>query len=185
MALTPVARNGQAVPVRSYARVPQSLDVPHLVQMQIDAFDWLKAEGIRELLDEVSPIEDFTQNRFELSFESHEFRQPKYTPEECRDKETTYDAPLFITTKLLVKDTQEIKEQPLFFGDLPIMTDRGTFIINGAERVVVSQLVRSPGAYFTLQTDPSTGRGLASGQAHPVPGRLAGVRDRRPATSSW
>ena len=170
MALTPVARNGQSIPVRSYARVPQSLDVPHLVQMQIDAFEWLKVVGIRELLDEVSPIEDFTQNRFELSFESHEFRQPKYTPEECRDKETTYDAPLFITTKLLVKDTQEIKEQPLFFGDLPIMTDRGTFIINGAERVVVSQLVRSPGAYFTLQTDPSTGRGLASGKLIPYRG---------------
>ena len=162
--------NGHAKKYRSYARSPSVLNVPNLVQMQVKAFEWLKTEGIGELLKEVSPIDDFTGHRFELSFEGHEFRTPKYDASQCREKESTFEAPLYITTKLLVKETQEIKEQTLFFGNLPIMTEDGTFVINGAERVVVSQLVRSPGAYFTLQSDPSTGRGLAFAKVIPYRG---------------
>jgi DNA-directed RNA polymerase subunit beta len=162
--------NGHTAKYRSYARSPSVLNVPNLVQMQVKAFEWLKTEGIGELLKEVSPIDDFTGHRFQLSFESHEFRVPKYDSSQCREKETTFEAPLYITTKLLVKETQEIKEQTLFFGNLPIMTDQGTFVINGAERVVVSQLVRSPGAYFTLNSDPSTGRGLAFAKVIPYRG---------------
>ena len=162
--------NGHAKKYRSYARSPSVLNVPNLVQMQVKAFEWLKTEGIGELLKEVSPIDDFTGHRFELSFEGHEFRTPKYDASQCRERESTFEAPLYITTKLLVKETQEIKEQTLFFGNLPIMTEDGTFVINGAERVVVSQLVRSPGAYFTLQSDPSTGRGLAFAKVIPYRG---------------
>ena len=170
MAIAPVARNGHPVPFKSYARIPRVLDVPNLIQMQMDSFHGLQGDGIRELLDEVSPIEDFTGNRFELRFLEQEFKEPKHTLEECREKEITFAAPLYITTQLMVKEKGEIKEQQLFFGDVPVMTPQGTFIINGAERVVVSQLVRSPGVYFTVQTDATTGRALCAAKLIPYRG---------------
>ncbi|MEX2599105.1 MAG: DNA-directed RNA polymerase subunit beta, partial [Dehalococcoidia bacterium] len=158
-------------PVRkSYARLPQILEPSSLVQIQTNSFDWLKTEGLREVFDEINPIQDVTGTRFELEFGEHSFRKPKYTEEECRDREITYEAPLYVTVSLKVKETGEIKEQTLFFGDVPQMTPTGTFVINGAERVVVSQLVRSPGAYFTRVIDPGTGRVVSLSKMIPYRG---------------
>jgi DNA-directed RNA polymerase subunit beta len=109
-------------------------------------------EGLKEVLEEVSPIEDFTE-QFQLYFGRHQFKEIKYSEEECRDKDQTYSAPLFVEATFVNKVTGEIKEQEVFMGDFPIMTSRGTFIINGTERVVVSQLVRSPGAYVMEPKD--------------------------------
>ena len=170
MALSLSAHNGQGVTYKSYASIKQVLDVPNLINIQLDSFRWLQTEGLNELLDEVSPIVDFTGNRFELRFLSQEFQKPKFTLQECREKEITYSAALTITTQLVVKETGEIKEQQLFFGDVPIMTPQGTFIINGAERVVVSQLVRSPGVYFTVERDQVTGRLLCAAKLIPYRG---------------
>lgn len=165
------ARNGSADPrSRSFNRIPQVVEVPNLIQVQIDSFNWLKTEGLRELFDDISSIEDFSGGRFELSFGKHEIRAPKQPERECRLKETTYAAPLYVTVQLLVKATGERKEQTLFMGDIPMMTRNGTFIINGAERVVVSQLVRSPGAYFTSEMDPATGRRLCMAKLIPYRG---------------
>ena len=122
--------------------------LPDLVAIQKESFDQLLNEGIKEVLDEVSPIEDFTE-QFQLYFGHHEFRAQKYSEEECRDKDITFSRPLFVEATFVNKVTGEIKEQEVFMGDFPMMTSRGTFIINGTERVVVSQLVRSPGVYFS------------------------------------
>ena len=158
----------------SYARIPSVLDVPNLIQVQIDSFNWFKTEGLNELLQEVSPIEDYPGGRFELSFLDHHFEEPKFTEEECRERETTFSTPLHVTVQLLTKAPGpaegEKKVQNLFIGDIPIMTTTGTFIINGAERVVVSQLVRSPGVYFTTNTDATTGRTLCSAKLIPYRG---------------
>ena len=156
--------------VESYARIPKILEPSSLIQIQTNSFEGLKSEGIREVLDEINPIQDVTGSRFELHFKEHEFHTPKYTEEECRDKEITFEAPLYVTVNLVVKETGEIKEQRLFFGDVPMMTPTGTFVINGAERVVVSQLVRSPGAYFTRQIDPGTGRNVSLSKLIPYRG---------------
>ena len=155
---------------KSYARTPQILEVPNLIQLQLNSFDWLKDKGLRGLFEDISPIQDFTGGRFELYFLDHEFYEPKYTEAECRQKEITYSAPLYVTVRLVVKETGEIKEQKLFMGDIPFMTTNGTFIINGAERAVVSQLVRSPGAYFTLDEDPTSGRSLCHAKVIPYRG---------------
>ena len=167
--------NGATLEKRSYARIPSILEVPNLIQVQLESFNWLKTEGLRELFEEISPIEDFPGGRFELSFEDHYFEDPKHTEDECREKEITYSAPLHVTVKLKIKaqgpGQGEVKEQTLFIGDIPMMTTTGTFVINGAERVVVSQLVRSAGVYFQTQTEPNTGRLLS--QAKLIPSRGA------------
>ncbi|MCH8207262.1 MAG: DNA-directed RNA polymerase subunit beta, partial [Chloroflexi bacterium] len=158
----------------SYAKIPTFLDVPNLIRVQLDSFDRFKTEFLQELFEEISPIEDFPGGRFELSFGDHYFEEPKYTEEECREKEVTYSAPLQVTVKLKIKAAGpaqgEVKEQTLFIGDVPMMTATGTFIINGAERVVVSQLVRSPGVYFTTSSDATTGRVLSSAKLIPYRG---------------
>ena len=148
------------VPRQSYARLPQILPVPNLIEVQLESFRWFQEDGLRQVLEEVSPIRDFTGNRLELSFISYEFREPRYPESECFHRDLTYSAPLYVKTRLLIKGTGEIKEQDLFLGDIPLMTIRGTFITSGAERVVVSQLLRSPGVYFTIEEDASSGRGL-------------------------
>ena len=167
---------------RSYARISQVLDIPNLIQSQIDSFEWFKMEGLTEVYKEISPIKDYTGTKYELSFvrkreegEEEEFveyyfRDPKYSPEECKEKEITYSKPLYVKTKLLMKETGEIKEQEIFMGELPMMTSNGTFIVNGAERVVVSQLVRSPGAYFVLEKDVASDRALCSAKLIPSRG---------------
>jgi DNA-directed RNA polymerase subunit beta len=160
--------------LRSFAQIKTVLDVPNLIQVQLDSFEWFKSDGLKELLEEISPIEDFPGGRFQLTFESHRFDVPKHSEEECREREITFSAPLYVTVGLHTKGSGpgegEIKYQELFVGDIPMMTITGTFIINGAERVVVSQLVRSPGVYFTTDTDPTTGRVLASAKLIPIRG---------------
>ena len=252
--------NGQngSVPSREYSRAPAIIDVPNLIQVQIDSFDHFKSEGLRELFEEISPIEDFPGGRFELSLGDHSFDWPdcpegksasaeflkgkrafiehlkdlspdefadlrarqdcgrdsharcdresakmcladqaiewprcpkggcgvcdaikaaycRHAEDMCRESETTYSAALYVTVQLIIKmpgglGGGEIKEQTLFIGDIPMMTKTGTFIINGAERVVVSQLVRSPGVYFTASEDPNTGRPLAAAKLIPYRG---------------
>jgi DNA-directed RNA polymerase subunit beta len=150
------------VPVRdrvSFAKIEEVLPLPDLVGIQRESFDWLLNEGLKEVLEEVSPIEDFTE-QFQLSFKSHQFKDVKHSEEECRDKDITYAAPLFVEAEFVNKATGEIKEQEVFMGDFPIMTGRGTFIINGTERVVVSQLVRSPGAYFSRELDKTSDKDI-------------------------
>jgi DNA-directed RNA polymerase subunit beta len=152
---------------KSYAKIAHVLDIPHLISMQVSSFEWFKNEGLRELLDEISPIEDFTGTRMKLRFGEYSFGEPKYPEWECRERDMTFSAPLRVNVQLEVKETGEVKEQELFMGDFPLMTPNGTFVINGAERVVVSQLVRSPGVYFTLEVDPTTGRELCFGKLIP------------------
>ena len=144
---------------KNYARLPDVLPLPRLIEVQLEAFEWFKAEGLRELFDEISPIQSFNKN-LEIHFVDFRFDEPKYTEKECRERDMTLAAPLWIRVQLVNKDTGEVQEQEVFFGDFPLMTENGTFIVNGAERVVVSQLIRSPGAYFMLETEPSTGRDL-------------------------
>jgi len=157
---------------KSYARLSQILDVPNLIEVQLDSFRWFQQETLKQLLEEVSPIKDFTGNKLELSFIGYEFRTPQdwKTEQECRQRDLTYSAPLYVRAKLLVKGTGEIKEQDLFFGDIPLMTAKGTFIISGIERVVVSQLLRSPGVYFTIKEDATSGRKLCHTKLIPTRG---------------
>ncbi len=172
MALPPV-RNGHSLQlpdVRSYARIPQVLEVPNLIQSQIQSYEWFNEEGLEDVFREVSPILDYTSKKYELHFQEHEFRPPKYSPQECKEREITFSQPLYVKTRLVMKETGEIKEQEIFMGDFPMMTDNGTFIINGAERVVVSQLVRSPGIYFVSERSPSSNRGLCMAKLIPSRG---------------
>ena len=158
------------VPRKSYAKLPEILEIPDLLRIQTDSFRWFQEHGLRHLLEEISPIEDFTGNRLALSFIDYEFREPHYSEQECRSRDLTYSAPLYVRTQLLVKETGEIKEQDLFFGDIPLMTAKGTFITSGAERVAVSQLLRSPGVYFSVEEDPTTGRRLCHAKLIPTRG---------------
>ena len=153
--------------VKNYGKSELVLDMPYLIQMSKDSYDHFLNVALRTLLDEISPIDDFTGGRMELRFGEYHLEEPKYTEREARLRDRTYDAPLRVSVQLEIKETGEIKEQELFMGDLPLMTDYGTFIINGAERVVVSQLVRSPGVYFTATPDPGTGRRLTSAKLIP------------------
>jgi DNA-directed RNA polymerase subunit beta len=154
-------RAAQSVrPRRDFASLPEVLPLPDLIQTQLDSFKWFCEEGLSELFREISPIQDFTGKNLDLKFISSEFREPKYSEEECRTKDITYAKPLWARVELVNKETGEVTEQDVFLGDFPWMTDKGTFVINGAERVVVSQLVRSPGVYFSGVDDPTTGRRL-------------------------
>ena len=157
-------------PVKSYARIPQVVEVPNLIQSQLQSYEWLKTEGLQEVYLEVSPISDYTGKKYELHFLDHFFREPKYSPAECKDREITFAVPLYVKTRLVMKETGEIKEQEIFMGDIPMMTDNGTFIINGAERVVVSQLVRSPGVYFVYEKNLASARNLCFGKLIPSRG---------------
>ncbi len=155
----------------SFARIPDIRPMPSLIQVQIDSFAWFKREGLKDLFAEISPIEDFTGKNLKLEFlfddDKDPFDAPKYTEDQCRERDATYAAPLYVKARLTYKETGEIQEKEVFMGDFPLMTKEGTFIINGAERVVVSQLVRSPGVYFTADTDPTTGRQLFAAKLIP------------------
>src|SRR5467141_1117071 len=144
----------------SYGRIPNLVELKDLIATQLESVNWFKTEGLRELFDEINPITDYTGKNFELKFLDYEFGQPKFSVEECRNRDMTYAAPLRIKTRLTIKETGEIKESEVYMGDFAMMTPEGTFIVNGTERVVVSQLVRSPGVYFTAAEDPNTGRKL-------------------------
>ncbi len=159
----------------SYARIDRKVDgisyekfeIPNLIELQLDSFAWFVDKGLRELFDEISPIKDFTGKVMELQFLDYEFGAPKYSEEECRTKDLTFSKPLYVNVELLIKETGEIQRQRVYMGDYPWMTDQGTFVINGAERVVVSQLVRSPGVYYSETEDPASGRMLFSAKVIP------------------
>ena len=157
------------------------MEVPNLLDLQIDSFNWLVGNGVwrarvdtalaagrtdvntksglEEIFEEISPIEDFSST-MSLSFRDHRFEDPKHSVEECKDRDVTYAAPLFVTAEFMNNDTGEIKSQTVFIGDFPLMTDKGTFVINGTERVVVSQLVRSPGVYFEQTADKTSDKDI-------------------------
>ncbi|MCU0505905.1 MAG: DNA-directed RNA polymerase subunit beta [Chloroflexi bacterium] len=144
----------------SYSRIPEVLPIPNLIELQLESFDWFVQKGLRELFDEISPIKDFTGKVMELRFLDYEFGDPKFSEDECRTSDRTFVRPLHVFVELTIKETGEIQRQRVYMGDYPWMTDQGTFIINGAERVVVSQLVRSPGVYYSKVEDPASGRTL-------------------------
>jgi DNA-directed RNA polymerase subunit beta len=167
------AHNGHGVrlsEVRSYAKIPQVLEIPNLIQSQLQSYEWFKTEGLQEVFQEVSPIVDYTGKKYELKFEGHYFKDPKYSPLECKEREITFSQPVYVRTFLKMKDTDEIKEQEIFMGDIPMMTENGTFVINGAERVVVSQLVRSPGVYFVYEKNLVSDRNLCFAKLIPSRG---------------
>ena len=138
----------------SYARINEILPMPHLIDIQRKSYEWFLKEGLVDILHDISPITDFTGN-LELSFENFDLGTPKYGVEECKERDESYSAPMNVKVRLLYKDTGEMKESNVFMGDFPLMTETGTFVINGAERVIVSQLVRSPGVYYGVTMDPS------------------------------
>ena len=139
----------------SFSKLREVLELPDLIAVQRQSFEWFLEEGVAEVLADISPIEDFT-GQLKLELSDHIFDPPKYSEDECRQRDMTYARPLFVTARFMNAQTGEIKEQTVFMGDFPMMTDRGTFIINGTERIVVSQLVRSPGVYFGINPDKTS-----------------------------
>lgn len=138
----------------SYGKLKEVMEVPNLIEIQRKSFDWFLKEGLLEMFRDISPIQDFTGNLV-LEFLDYTLGEPKWDVDQCKERDVTYSAPLKVRVRLINKETGEVKEQEVFMGDFPLMTETGTFIINGAERVVVSQLVRSPGVYFDFTTDTS------------------------------
>ncbi|HBF7343579.1 TPA: DNA-directed RNA polymerase subunit beta [Clostridioides difficile] len=150
----------------SFSKIKEIADVPNLIEIQVDSYEWFLKEGLKEVFDDISPIEDYTGNLI-LEFVDYSLDdKPKYDIEECKERDATYCAPLKVKVRLINKETGEIKEQEVFMGDFPLMTERGTFVINGAERVIVSQLVRSPGVYYAEERD-KTGKRLISSTVIP------------------
>ena len=180
MAISPVTNGHRAeqsngagsspASVKSYARIPEVLDVPHLILSQIQSFDWFKTDGLAEVFREFSPITDYTGKKYELHFLEHSFEEPKLSPTECKELEKTYSQPLSLKALLIKLENNERLEQDIFMGEIPLMTENGTFIINGAERVVVSQLVRSPGVYFKYEKNATSDRNLCVAQIIPSRG---------------
>ncbi len=145
----------------SYSRIDEVLDLPDLIEVQKSSYDWFLEEGLREVFEDISPIQDYTGNLILEFVDYHIEDEVKYDENEARERDANYSAPLKVKVRLINKETGEVKEQEVFMGDMPLMTEKGTFIINGAERVVVSQLVRSPGVYFVESID-KTGKSLFS-----------------------
>ena len=146
---------------RSFSRIREVMEIPNLIEIQSDSYQWFLDEGLKELFQDISPIEDFSGN-LSLDFLDYSFDEPKYKVEEAREHDATYSTPVYVKLRLINNETDEIKEQEVFFGDLPLMTQQGTFIINGAERVVVSQLVRSPGVYFSPKVEKNGREGYSA-----------------------
>jgi len=149
----------------SFAKIDDAMELPNLIHTQLNSYQWFLEQGLKEVFDEISPIEDFSENLV-LEFVGYHLEEAKYTVQECRDRDDTYSAPLQVKVRLINKETGEVKEQEVFMGDFPLMTDKGTFIINGAERVVVNQLVRSSGVYFDDERTKD-GRRLINGSIIP------------------
>ena len=154
----------------SFAKIPEVLPLPDLLAVQHESFRWFLEEGLQEIFSEISPIEDFTGS-LALELVDHRFGDPSHSIEECKERDENYSRPLHVTARFINRDTGEIKEQQVFLGDFPMMTDNGVFIVNGTERVVVSQLVRSPGVYFDAARDKTTDRMLYASKM--IPGRGA------------
>ena len=142
----------------SYSRIESVLPMPSLIQIQKDSYNWFLQEGLAEVFEDISPIRDYADN-LALEFVDHSISdEPKFDQEECKERDATYAAPLKVRVRLINQETGEVKEQEVFMGDFPIMTEKGTFIYNGAERVVVTQLVRSPGPYYDVSFDKSNNK---------------------------
>ena len=156
-----VVKYGKHRERRSFARISEVLELPNLIEIQTDSYQWFLDEGLREMFEDILPIDDF-QGNLSLEFVDYELKEPKYTVEEAGAHDAKYSAPLHVTLRLTNRETGEIKSQEVFFGDFPLMTEMGTFIINGAERVIVSQLVRSPGVYFHGKVDKNGKEGFGS-----------------------
>jgi DNA-directed RNA polymerase subunit beta len=174
---------------KSYAQIPEVQTLPTLIEVQLESFRWFKEEGLAELFDEISPIESYNGN-LKLYFPgkgeeaqqfglNYWFDVPKYDEEECLERDMTFASPLYVKVALVNDETGEVIVSDIFLGDFPLMTSQGTFIINGTERVVVSQLIRSPGVYFDIEKDPSTGRTLAAAKLIPDRGAWMEFETRR------
>ena len=161
---------------KSFSRLKHVIDLPNLIDIQKASFHWFLEEGLRETIDDISPIEDYT-GTLAVEFRDYEFGEPPVTIKECREKDLTYQVPLSISVQFVNKETGEIREQTVFMGDFPMMTEHGTFIINGTERVIVTQLVRSPGAYLMEPKDATKQVFIAN--LMPSRGSLARARDRQ------
>ena len=158
----------------SFSRINEVLDMPDLIEVQKNSYQRFVEEDLKEVLDDISPITDYSE-KLVLEFVDYsiDFDHPKYSVEECKERDVNYCAPLRVTVRLINKETGEVKEQPVFMGDFPLMTEQGTFIINGAERVIVSQLVRSPGVYYSESID-KVGKHLFASQVIPNRGAWCG-----------
>ncbi|WP_302941084.1 DNA-directed RNA polymerase subunit beta [Senegalimassilia anaerobia] len=154
---------------RSFAKIPDVMDVPNLIAIQTDSFKWFMSEGLDQAFQDIAPIENNTKDMC-VEFGDHRFGDPKYTVDECKEKDVSYQAPLYVEIRYINRETGEIKEQEVFMGDFPLMTNRGTFIINGTERVVVSQLVRSPGVYFAAERDKTSDKTIYNAKVIPSRG---------------
>ncbi len=152
---------GQHRQRRSFARISEVLDLPNLIEIQTASYEWFMEEGLREMFRDISPIQDFTGN-LALEFIDYHLGDPKYPVDESKERDVTFAAPLRVKVRLHNKETEEVKEQDVFMGDFPLMTENGTFVINGAERVIVSQLVRSPSVYYSDKTDKNGKRGFGA-----------------------
>ena len=147
---------------RSYSKTENAIELNNLLEIQKKSYDWFMTEGIKEVFDDIFPVESFTGN-LTLEFGEYSFEEPRYSIKGCKDRYATYAAPIKVQARLFNQETGEVKEQEIYLGDMPIMTDSGTFIINGAERVIVSQLVRSPSVYFSRDVDKKNGKVLVEG----------------------
>ena len=154
---------------RTFAKLTEVLPPPDLISVQKESFTWFLEEGLKDTLNDMSPIEDFTGN-LALQFLAHRFEPPKFDEDECKEKDLDFSRPLFVTAAFINKETGEIKEQTVFMGDFPMMTGKGTFIINGTERVVVSQLVRSPGVYFDHSVEKTSDKDVYACKVIPARG---------------
>ena len=154
---------------RSYAKTKNAIELGNLLEIQKKSYDWFMTEGIQEVFDDIFPVESFTGN-LSLEFGEYSFEEPRYNIKECKERYATYAAPLKVQARLFNQETGEVKEQDIFLGDMPIMTDSGTFIINGAERVIVSQLVRSPSCYYGKEVDKKNGKVVVTSQIIPTRG---------------
>ena len=137
-----------------FTSLRETITLPNLIEVQQKSYDWFFKEGLKELFDEISPIKDFIGRDLELYFENYYLDDAKFNEKEAKGRNTTFEAPLKVKVTLVNQKTGEVKEQEIYLGDMPLMTDRGTFIINGVERVVVSQLIRSAGVFFYFGTNP-------------------------------
>ena len=153
----------------SFGKIPEILRIPDLIAIQRQSFEWLMTDGLRETFDEISPIEDYT-GQMALTFGEHYFEEPEATIEQCREKDVTYSRKLHVQAEFQNRTTGEIKSQRVFMGDFPVMTNQGTFIINGTERVVTSQLVRSPGVIFEQEPEKTIDKLLTSCRVIPARG---------------
>ena len=154
---------------RSYAKTKNAIELGNLLEIQKKSYDWFMTEGIKEVFDDIFPVESFTGN-LTLEFGEYSFEEPRYSIKGCKDRYATYAAPIKVQARLFNQETGEVKEQEIYLGDMPIMTDSGTFIINGAERVIVSQLVRSPSAYYSREVDKKNGKHIITSQIIPTRG---------------